>query len=284
MRTGSLACTITGLKDETGRWFRIHICGLAQENFIVEKDDLFLKVEFFKDAGTNPLDFIKKSIYPQVELERKSLADPGTNRNLGSAAWRSYSMDFRTPFPEVDTLRVSVGFGNGAGKRSGPSSGSRRLKSLPFPIPAITRPAKTGNRKNPPALKSSGETRWPLVLRLAGGSEEVAEPFDHTNVDQLFYLSDRLEPVFVGNTSAWLRRGYLDHAGKTVQTDQILPDSVVISFTEKHLVMKSKNLPNHPIAVFPDRTRYIDGNPNVIQEQRDTWYIPLEPKPNPTGR
>jgi hypothetical protein len=55
----------------------------------------------------------------------------------------------------------------------------------------------------------------------------------------------------------------------------------VISFTEKHLVMKSKNLPNHPTAVFPDRSRFLDGNPNFIQEQRDTWFIPLEPKENP---
>lgn len=99
-------------------------------------------------------------------------------------------------------------------------------------------------------------------------------------MDRLYYLTDRLEPVFAGNTSAWLRRGYLDREGRTVETNQFQSDAVVISFTEKHLVMKSKNLPNHPVAVFPDRTRYIDGNPNVIQEQRDTWYIPLEPRPN----
>jgi len=29
---------------------------------------------------------------------------------------------------------------------------------------------------------------------------------------------------------------------------------VVLSFTDKHLVMNSKNLPNHPVAVFPERT------------------------------
>jgi hypothetical protein len=46
-------------------------------------------------------------------------------------------------------------------------------------------------------------------------------------------------------------------------------------------VLRSKNLPNHPTAVFPDRTRYLDGNPNYIQEQRDVWRIPLQPKENP---
>ena len=45
--------------------------------------------------------------------------------------------------------------------------------------------------------------------------------------------------------------------------------------------MRSHNLPNHPTAVFPDRWRALDGNPNYIQEQRQTWQIPLEPQVNP---
>ena len=121
--------------------------------------------------------------------------------------------------------------------------------------------------------------RWYYYLR--GGSKQVPKQFDSTNADQLYYRADRLETPFAGNTSAWLRRGYLDRAGTLVEKDQWVSDSVVVSFTEKHLVMKSKNLPNHPTAVFPDRSRFIDGNPNYIQEQRDTWYIPLEPKENP---
>ena len=53
---------------------------------------------------------------PQVERERQSLADAGTNKSLGSATWRNYSIDVRTPFAEVDALKVSVGFTNGTGK------------------------------------------------------------------------------------------------------------------------------------------------------------------------
>src|SRR5262249_24551170 len=95
------------------------------------------------------------------------------------------------------------------------------------------------------------------------------------------YLSDRPETPFVGNTSAWLRRGYLDSEGNVVEKDQFVADAVVLSFTATHLVIKSKNLPNHPTAVFPDQSRFLDGNPHYIQEKRDTWYIPLQPRENP---
>ena len=125
-KAGSMACTVTGLSAEKGRWFRVYLRA-PQENFAVKNDDLFVNVEFFKDDGKNPLDHIRKSLYGQVELERKSLADRGTNKNLGSATWRNYSIDVRTPFPEVDTLRVTVGFGNGVGKQMRPSSGSPKL-------------------------------------------------------------------------------------------------------------------------------------------------------------
>jgi len=86
---GVATCTIAGISQEKGRWYRVRVIGLAQEDFAVAKDDLFIKVEFFKDSGTNSLDFIKKPFYPQVEAERKSLADAGTNKNLGPATWRT---------------------------------------------------------------------------------------------------------------------------------------------------------------------------------------------------
>ncbi len=282
VRGGSATCTVTSLKAEKGRWYRVRVRGLAQDDFAVEKDDLFIKVEFFKDDGRNPLDFIKKSIYPQVELERKSLADSGTNKSLGLATWRTFSLDVRTPFPEVDTLKVSVGFGNGVGKEKRSEFWVSEVEISPIPDPAdYVPPTKPSTDRNPPTLKSLVRLggRWYYDPRV--GSKDPPKQFDHTNANRLYSLSDRLETPFVGNMSAWLHRGYLDRDGNTVEKDQFVPDAVVISFTEKHLVMKSKNLPNHPTAVFPDRSRFLDGNPNVIREQRDTWSIPLEPLPNP---
>src|SRR4029079_10386862 len=75
--------------------------------------------------------------------------------------------------------------------------------------------------------------------------------------------------------------GFKDRTGKVAETDRFVSDNVVISLTPTHLVIQSKNLPNHPTAVFPDRWRAIDGNPNYIQEQDSTWYLPLEPRENP---
>jgi hypothetical protein len=83
------------------------------------------------------------------------------------------------------------------------------------------------------------------------------------------------------NTTAWLRAGYKDVSGKIVEADRFVPDNVTVSLTGTHLVVRSKNLPNHPTAAFPDRWRSLDGNPNFIQEQDSAWYIPLAPRENP---
>lgn len=281
-RSGECVCTLTGVERESGRWYRINVYGLAQPQLALNRDELYIKVEFFKDQGRNSLDFIKKSIYAQVQRERESLIDSRTNRNLGPATWRNYSIDVRTPFPDVDTLKVSVGFSGGAGKARQSEFWVGAVDVSPIPDPAEYRaPAVPAAEKNPPALERLVRLggRWYFDPR--GGSEKPPEQFDRTNADRLYYRTDRLEPVFAGNTSAWLRRGFLDYEGRTVRANRFQEDAVVISFTKTHLVMMSKNLPNHPVAVFPDRTRYLDGNPNVIQEQRNTWYIPLEPRPNP---
>ena len=212
----------------------------------------------------------------------KLFADKGTNKNLGRATWRNYSIDVRTPFPDVDTLAVSVGFGHGAGKGEQSEFWVSEVEVLPIPDPAAyTAPAKSSSDRDPPALKSLVKLggRWYYDPR--GGDREPPAQFDHANADRLYYLAGRLETPFVGNMSAWLRRGYLDVDGDRVVDDKLVPDAVVVSFTDKHLVMKSKNLPNHPTAVFPDRSRFLDGNPNVIREQRNTWYISLDPQPNP---
>src|SRR6476659_4072221 len=110
--TGSVTTTVRNITPDSGRWFRFRIRGLAPDNFKVAKDDLYLQVEFFRDNGTNSLDHIKKHIYPLVEQDRQDLRDSGTNKNLGLATWRSFDLEFKTPFSEVDTLQLTAGFGH----------------------------------------------------------------------------------------------------------------------------------------------------------------------------
>jgi hypothetical protein len=284
LRSGSLSQTVAEISSKEGRWFRFRVRGLAQDGFHVERDDLFLKVEFFRDGGTNSLDHVKKSIYPDVVRQRDDLQDKGTNRTLGSGAatWRSYDLEFRTPFPQVDTLRLCVGFAHGAGRGSQAEFrvNEFELTRIPDPAEYAARKKSVANEK-PPAE----ETLVPLGGRWfydpRGGERTPPREFDHTNADRLYYRTDKLEAPFRDNMSAWLRRGFLDRSGNSVKKDRLIADSVKLDFTRTSLIVHSHNLPNHPTAVFPDRWRALDGNPNYVQEQSMTWSIPLVPRENP---
>jgi hypothetical protein len=275
---GALTAKVSGIRPEQ-RWYRLRIRGLAQSGFAVKRDQLFLQVEFFKSNGQDPLDQITRQFYPQVERERADLKDPATNQNLGAPTWRSYELEFRTPFAEIDSLRVGAGFaeGVGQGKQSEFWIDALELSAIANrdttqPRAATARPVPTSELKS--LVKLGG--RWFYDPR--GGDPSPPAQFDHTNVGRLHYLAEGLESPFADNTTAWLRKGWLDRAGKLVEQDQFVPDNVSITFTKDHLVVHSKNLPNHPTAVFPDRWRALDGNPNYIQEKDLTWRIPLDPQ------
>jgi hypothetical protein len=281
-RSGALACTLKGIRPEMGRWYRLHIRGLAQEGFAVKQELLYLKVEFFKDQGRDSLDMVRKTVYAQVEQDRRDLADAGTNRQLGAATWRHFSLEFRTPFPEVDTLRLSAEFEQGAGR--GPYA---EFWINEFDVAAIPEPADYAPRRSSSSPLTDAALgrlvplggRWYYDPR--SGDRQPPSQFDAANADRLVYRSARLETPFAGNTTAWLRSGWLDMAGKPVGRDRYVPDNVTIRVTPSHLVIRSHNLPNHPTATFPDRWRALDGNPNYIQEKDLTHYIPLEPRENP---
>src|ERR1700692_4786711 len=46
LRAGSMRQTVTNISAAGSRWFRFRIRGLAQDGFHVQRDELFLKVEF----------------------------------------------------------------------------------------------------------------------------------------------------------------------------------------------------------------------------------------------
>ncbi len=114
-RAGSVSQTITGFPRGAGRWFRFSIRGLAEMGFQVENkaSDLFMRVEFFGSGGTSALDGVTQELYPLVELARKDMAANGDYFTNGGAVWKTYTLDFRLPFNEIDTLKLVVGFKNG---------------------------------------------------------------------------------------------------------------------------------------------------------------------------
>jgi hypothetical protein len=110
---GALQTKVTGITADHGRWFRLRVTGMAQPGFHVERDELYLQVEYFSAQGANALDKVRSSFYAQVEKERVDLQDPGTSKKIGPATWRQYDLEFRTPFTEIDTFVLSAGFEHG---------------------------------------------------------------------------------------------------------------------------------------------------------------------------
>ena len=190
-------------------------------------------------------------------------------------------MEFRTPFPEVDALRIIVGFDHGEGKGPRSEFWINAIELTPIAVLADYQPPSGGkvsrSRDDAKSLVALGG-RW--YFDPPTTDRHPPAKFDHTNADRLFYLAERLEAPFADNTTAWLRKGFVDRTGKLVKQDKFLPDNVTVAFTPTHLVVHSRGLPNHPTAAFPDRWRALDGNPNYIQEQDRTWPIPLEPREN----
>ncbi len=223
---------------------------------------------------------------------------PKPTPRLGVGTWQSYELVFRTPFPEVDTLELTAGFGHGSGKSKQAEFwiNEFELVRIPDPDDYVARikakndsKAKSESQRPEPTADSLIPLggRWYYDPRGTDGEHTTHSPsaapthFDFSNADRLYYRTDRFEAPFADNMQAWLRKGWLDLEGKLVTRDRLVPDNVTLEFTKTELIVRSHNLPNHPTAVFPDRWRALDGNPNYIQEQRQVWRIPLEPQVNP---
>ncbi len=278
----AVTTSVKGLKSEDGRWFRLRVLALVQPEFPIENDALYLKVEFFCDDGTNALDHITRDLSGLIAQDRQTLADKGTNKNLGPATWRSFDLEFHTPFPEVDALTLSVGFGNGKETNAAAECWISEMQLSAIPVPAdYAPPANHKARLSKDAVKTMIALGGRWYYDPKGGERTPPAEFNHTNADRLFYLSSQLETPFIDNMTAWLRKGYLDANNDMVQEDEFIADNLVIAFDKTHMIVRSRGLPNHPTGVFPDRGRYLDGNPNYIQEKHTTTRIPLEPKENP---
>lgn len=279
-KAGAATVAIGGLDRHPGRWYRLKARMLVQDGFRVSTENQpRLTVSFFKDKGANSLDSISKSLGEMIERDKAVLKDPGTNKNLGKASWRWHGFEFRTPFPEVDTLRITVSYEGGVG--TGPDSEAWISEIGLETVPGEARKASPADK---PVI--SRENLVPIAGRWhydsTGVSRDIPARFDHANGHRLVYMTDRPETPFAGNLSGWLRRGFLDRDGNSVTKDRFIPDSVTLEVDGRTLVIRSRNLPNHPTGVFPDKSRWLDGNPNIIKEQSHTWRLPMEPRVNPS--
>jgi hypothetical protein len=287
---GAVSQTISGIHPADGRWYRFTFRGLPQDGFAVGEDDLYMKVEFFGEGGRTFLDGKEKKLYPLVEQERRNFTINGDRHVGGAAVWRTYQLDFWLPFPQVDQLRISVGFGHGAGRGKINSEffvsdlNVVRLTDLPAEQVnwSSTRPDSAA--KSQDASVQPQGTLIPIGGRwyydAPSGQTSVPKLFDYTNAQRLLYHEAKWEAPFVGNTSAWLRAGDKDFAGNVVGQDQFIADNVTIEFDSTSMIVHTRGLPNHPTGRFPENIDGRLGNPSYIQEHRKTYFIPLDPRVN----
>jgi hypothetical protein len=292
-RAGAVAQDVPITETRPGRWFRFQVRGLPEDGFSLARDDLYMKVDFFVAAGRRSLDGVTRKIYPLVEQERRDLGANGVGRRGGAATWKTYAFEFRLPFPEIDLVRLTVGFrgGNGNGPHASFFVDDFSLEPIAVPAgageaqPLAARPAGPAAVDRAQLVPLGG--RW---FYAPGPSEAVAPSgkglvVTEHNADRLFYNDGgRYLNPFAANMTAWLRKGYLDRAGDLVEDDTLRPDNVTIQFDGAAMIVHARNLPNHPTAKFPSPPDSSDRNPNYIQEHDYTYRIPLEPQRDAASR
>ena len=262
---------------KTSRWHRLSVRGLPQPNFAVGDTGLTLRADFF--AGDRPLDGVTKPLAPLVERARRDLAANGNARRGGAAAWQTYQLDIRLPFPGIDRVRVGVVLSDGRATADADAAfvvGELRLDPLaiPEPLPGV-RPPEVDVKELVPL-----GGRWFYRPEPGRAIDPDGLVVTAANAGRLFYRDAALTNPFAENMTATLRKGFKDRAGNVVAEDRPVPDSVTLTFLKRTtLVVRVKNLPNHPTGTFPERR----GNPHFIREQDDTYRLPLDPKPDPAA-
>ena len=275
---GAMACVVSNLDFQRGKWFRFSFRGLPQANFAVNSNDLHIKIEFFGRHGAVSYDAKEKKIYEQVQASRRDFTVNGVRHVRGAEVWRTYLLDFSLPFRQVDQLKLSVGFSHGAAAKGTETAFFIDDVSLTrIPEPENT-PSPNGR---PAAIVPEGKLlpiggRWFYAAK--DGETVVPKSFDAVNVDRLLYHDSFYSAPFAGNTTAWLREGDLDLLGHVATSNHLIADNVTIRFDATSMIIRTHGIPNHPTGRFPELGF---GNPNYITEAVRTYYFPLEPKVNP---
>jgi hypothetical protein len=288
---GAVSQFVRGIDQAKGRWLTFRIRGLAEEGFVVPEDGIAMKIEFFSKEGTNSLDGVTRLIYHEVEKDRADFTINGDHGKGGAAVWRTYELEELLPFPEVDSVRISVVYRNG--QAASPVHSSFMIDDFSL----VQRHASLTGRVDPADGHATPVQVAPIdeskLVALGGrwlyapAPDEKWSPgtpltVTEDNADRLYYKSDRLSNPFANNMTAWLRAGYKDNAGNIVTQDRFVPDNVVLIFNnDGFLTVKAKNIPNHPTAKFPDTYGTQGYNRSYIQELDKTYRLPLEPVIDP---
>lgn len=305
-RGGAVSQTIA-IDPKNGRAFAFRFRGLPQDEFSVGANGLTMKVEFFGNGGSTAYDGKVKELFPIIEQARRDLSVNGDMHVGGAAVWRDYVLTFYVPFPQVDRVKLTISYaGGGMAPASIPlatpstftntsfargprpralDTGGHEFLITDFRLAALPEPAAAQPKDLPAAAQETQNLislggRWFYAAKPG----ETAAPalFDRTNADRLLYRdgpNGECELPFYGNMTAKLRAGDKDTAGNIVTADRIVADNVTVRFDSTSMIIHTRGVPNHPTGRFPESGP--GSNPSYIQEQDETFYIPLVPKENP---
>jgi len=281
---GSISQLVRGIDQSKGRWLSFRFRGLAERNFTVADDSLKIKIEFYAKKGADDMDCASRTLYGEIERDRKDFDANGDGHLYGASVWRSYELEELIPFPEVDAVKISISYAHGSATPQQQHAAFliddfslvQHFASLTGRVdPANRIPASSSASVDEKKLISLGG-RWYYAPEPGESVSSSPLVVTEKNADHLFYKSDRYINPFLNNMTAWLRAGYKDEQGKIVTEDQFVPDNVVLTFKgDGFLTIQTKNLPNHPTAKFPG------FNPSYIQERSQTFRLPLVPVLNP---
>lgn len=292
--SGSVSQTVA-LNPTKGKWVTFRFRGRAEDGFVVDKDALSMRIDFLADQGGRFMETAKRLIFREITKDRRDLVANGNEHKSGAWVWRTYEFEELLPFKEVDTVKATVAFENGQGKVKNYS----RFQIDDFEV--IQSEASATGRVDPvDRVKSEGTLpadttglvglggRW--FYRVNEGEKvEVKDgklagtlQVNKDNADRLFYKNDRLGNPFATNMTAWMLPGYKDYQGKVLNASQYVEDNVRLTFDSTGwMTMRSRNIPNHPTAKFPDTLGTQGYSPGYIQAQDSAYRIPIEPTLNP---
>ena len=167
----------------------------------------------------------------------------GREKQNGAEVWQTYAMLFSLPFPQVDTVKLSISFANGTADDTADDTadvagvGGRDGERSEFYVSEFSlTPVAAPGTDYPPAQPSAAsplltvatDNLLPLGGRwfYAGKPGESAAPrqFDAANADRLLYHDAIYSAPFAGEVSAYLRPGMKNLSGAIVTQNTLVPD------------------------------------------------------------
>lgn len=271
-----------------GKWVNFRVRGRAEDGFQLSDEQLYLKLDFYSQNGTKYQDTAKRLIWREIVQDRKNLAVNGDNHKTGAAVWRSYQFEERLPFAETDAVKVTLGFQGGKGTDRNYSrfyATDFEVTQSEFSTSGLADPisiSRTRPQGEAASLIPLGG-RW-YYAPAPGESASKHLIVNAKNADRLLYKDIGFSTPFAGNMDSYLQPGFLDEKRQIVTKTTYVPDNVWIEFDGSETwTLHSKDIPNHPIAKFPDTYGTQGYNPNYVMAHNNVYRLPINPVRNPNA-